>query len=382
MLKRDNDRAVQSIASVKSLAPLIAANRDAFDRDRRIPDKVFKALADANLFRLWLPAELGGPQCSPLDFMDIVETAAALDGSVGWLIGNGAGMSRAAGYLDASVAQEWFSDPYAFIVGATGAVGAAVACPGGYRVNGRWPFGSGSHHATRFMGVCNVSDQNGGQPLSICCYFSRDEVTIDDNWNVSGLRGTGSCDFEVRNVFVPSEHTHPLFNPVPTSQGSIYRLPAMSAFPWTVSVVPLGIARGMIDAFIALTTTKTRAGVAQRDRETVQLSLGRASALHGAGRAYLVSTMTELLNSLDGNIDQLINARIAFRLACTNAGEAALRIAEIVASEAGAASIFQSGTIERSIRDIQAATKHIAMNANSYVFAGRHALGLDPGPRF
>jgi alkylation response protein AidB-like acyl-CoA dehydrogenase len=120
------------------LAPLIAERRAAFDRERRLTDDVFEALADAGLFRLWLPSALDGPALSPLEFMRVVEAAAALDGSVGWLIGNGGGMSRVGGYLAPSVARDWFSDRGTFIVGATGAVGSAAAVDGGYRVSGRW----------------------------------------------------------------------------------------------------------------------------------------------------------------------------------------------------------------------------------------------------
>src|SRR5262249_61453615 len=117
------------------------------------PGEVFQALADAGLFRLWLPSSLGGPELSPLEFMRIVEAAAALDGSVGWLVGNGAGMSRVGGYLATSVARDWFSNPRTFIASATGAVGSATAVDGGYRVRGRWPFWRGAPHATHSLGL-------------------------------------------------------------------------------------------------------------------------------------------------------------------------------------------------------------------------------------
>src|ERR1700754_2587005 len=112
MLTRPNDQAVETLSAIAALAPLIAEHRHAFDRDRRLPDVVFRAMAEARLFRLWLPTALGGPGLSPLQFMEIVEAASALDGTVGWLVGNGGGMSRAGGYLPEPVAREWFSDPY------------------------------------------------------------------------------------------------------------------------------------------------------------------------------------------------------------------------------------------------------------------------------
>src|SRR5262245_8081850 len=150
MLARSPDQVAELLAAIDRLAPLIAEHRATFDEARRLPDAVFNALADAGLFRLWLPAAFGGPQLSPGDFMIVVEAASALDGSVGWLVTNGSAMSRVAGYVSEPVAREWFQNPRAFVVSATGAVGTAQKVDGGYRVTGRWPFGSGSHHATHF----------------------------------------------------------------------------------------------------------------------------------------------------------------------------------------------------------------------------------------
>jgi len=98
----------EMLAQVRQLAPLVAEHRQAIDRERRLPEAVFKALADAGLFRLWLPKALGGPELSPQEFMDVVEAASGLDGSIGWLVGNGGGMSRAAGYLPETAVRTWF----------------------------------------------------------------------------------------------------------------------------------------------------------------------------------------------------------------------------------------------------------------------------------
>jgi len=368
--------------TVASLAPLVAVHRAAFDRDRRLPDEVFDTLADAGLFRLWLPAALGGPALSPYEFMEVVEAVSALDGTLGWLVGNGGGMSRTGGYVPEPVAREWFAEKRAFIVSATGATGVARPCEGGYRVSGRWPFGSGAHHASLFMGLASVRDEDGREGPPLCCYLARAQVTIHDTWHVSGLRGTGSCDFSAEDVFVPTAHSHPFTQPPQMQPGVVYRLPALSIFPWTVAAVPLGIARGLIDAFVQVACRKARAGTTLRDRETVQAAVGRAEALLGAGRAFLIDAMERLIAALDEGDENLVRARVHFRLACTHAGESGLRIADLLAAEAGTASILEAGTIERSIRDLQAAARHVAMSPSSFTTGGRHALGLDPGPRF
>src|ERR1700704_6630850 len=158
MLAATTSRIAGYLNTIEKLGPLVDEHRASFDRDRKLPKAVFRALAGAGLFRLWLPAAMGGPELSPIEFMQVVEAALALDGSIGWIVANGGGMSRVAGYLPESVAREWFADPGAFIVAATGAVGSAQPVAGGYRVTGRWPFGSGSSHATPFTGLGTLED--------------------------------------------------------------------------------------------------------------------------------------------------------------------------------------------------------------------------------
>lgn len=381
MLAKAPDRVADYLAAIERLAPMIADRRAAFDRERRLPDAVFEALADAGLFRLWLPEALGGPALSPADFMTVVEAASALDGSVGWLVGNGGGMSRIGGYLPETVARQWFADPRAFVVSATGAVGTAQRAEGGYRVSGRWPFGSGAPHATHFMGLASLKGGDGpdGPPLS--CYFERRDVVIHDTWNVSGLRATGSCDFEVRDLFVPEQHVHAFIGPGPTQAGIVYRLPTLSVFAWTVAVVPLGIARGAMEAFVDLSGRKGRAGssVLLRDREIVQDAVGRAEALSHSARAFLIEAMTGLTASVAEEGPGLVQARALLRVASAHAAESAVRIVDALATAAGAASIFETWAMERCVRDVHAAVKHIAMSPSSYTLGGRLRLGLGPG---
>jgi indole-3-acetate monooxygenase len=374
-------RAESYCDAVQGLAPLIAQHRDAFDKERRLPDPVFDAMAEAGLFRLWLPQKLGGPELSPLEFMRVVEAAAALDGSVGWLVGNGGGMSRAGGYLPARTARTIFADPHAFVVAATGAIGILVLSEGGYRLSGRWPFGSGAAHATHFMGLASVKDQDGREQPPLCCYVDRCDVTVHDTWHVSGLRGTGSSDFEVRDVFVPAERTHSFLEASAAAPSLVCRMPPVSIFAWTVSVVPLGIARGVLNAFVTLAGRKSSPGQRGllRDREMVQATVGRAEARHGGARAYLADAMQELMAATDVGGDRLVKARVTFRTACALAAETAGDVIGMLAAEAGASAIFEELPLERAARDVHAATKHVAMNANSYIVAGRVHLGLEPG---
>ncbi|MGX9431263.1 MULTISPECIES: acyl-CoA dehydrogenase family protein [Bradyrhizobium] len=366
------------LEAIAALAPGVAELREQFDRDRRLSPAMFAALASAGLFRLWLPKALGGPELSPLEFMAVVEQVAMLDGSLGWIVGNGAGMSRIGGYVPEPTARRWFSNPGAFIASATGAIGEALPSDGGYRVSGRWPFGSGAHGATLFMGL--AADKTNGESRLLCCYMDREAVELDDTWQVSGLRGTGSCHFQARDVFVPAAHTHSFLEPSPSQPGLMFRLPPATLFPWTIAAVPLGIARGAIETFVTLAESRSRSGSSAvlRDRETVQASVGRVETLYRSARAFLADAITDLMADAERG-EPSTSARAAYRTACTNAAESASRIVHLLAAEAGAISVFESCPLERALRDIQAASQHVAMSPNNYVVSGRIRLGLDPG---
>ena len=367
-------------ARIAALAPLVASQREAMDRERRLTRPVFQAIAEAGLLRLWTPRAFGGWELSPPDFMAVVEAAAALDGSIGWVVGNGGGMGRAGGYLPEAVARPWFTRADALVVATNGAVGEAVPVDGGYRVSGRWPFASGIHHATLVAPACQVADGSGKRPI-LLCYVPAEHAEIIDNWRVSGLRGTGSCDYTLSDVFVPVEHTHDMFHPPATQPGVVYRWPAISAFATTVAVVPLGIARAALDTLTGRLAARTRAGttVALRDRELIQSEVGRAEVLHAAARALLISAMNELTEAIDAGSERLVRARAMYRAACTHAAESSIRVAEMVCAVTGAAAIWEEHPLERQVRDIHAAAKHVAMSPNNYVVSGRICLGLEPG---
>lgn len=364
-------------ARLRELSGTVAQERPAFDAAGRLPEDLYGELAAMGLFRLWLPAALGGPELSALDFMDVVEEAAALEGAIGWLVGNGGGMARAGAFLPVDSAREIFADPQAFVVSATGAVGRAIPVAGGYRVTGRWPFGSGAPHATWFSPVCEVDESGQGSGQLIFPFAPRADVILHDNWQVSGLCATGSVDFELRDVFVPDRFVH-AYQPEPTQPGTLYRLPTSSIYTWTVATVPLGLARGALAEFVRLAVHKKRRGdaIPLAERELVQSEVGRIEARLCAARAFLQQAMTDLLDAVAAGSDA-VPARVRFRLACTLASETAVGAIDRLTELAGAVAIFRSCPLERYERDVRAAAKHIAMSPASYITGGKLVLGQD-----
>lgn len=374
-----NAHRTELLDALDGLQPLVADSRGDFDRNRRLPDTLMRALARAGMFRLLLPAGLGGLGLSPLDFMDVVERAASLDGSVGWLVGNGGGMSRAAGMLAEGAAKAIFSDTDCFVAASTGAVGKAVPTGEGFAVSGRWLFGSGSSHATWFAVLCEVDEgQPAGQGRMIFAFVPRSAVTVIDTWHASGLRATASCDFTIADASVPAAFCHD-FQPTPTQPGITNRLPTRSIFSWTVATVPLGIATAALSAFRALAAGHRRQGgaVPLAERESVQFEVGRIAARMGAARAYLRSTMGDLCRHVEAGDPMNADVRLELRLAAALAGETASRSVAKLCDIAGAAAVFEASPLERCERDVRAAVKHVAMSPAIYVTEGQGRLGLD-----
>ena len=367
--------AATMIERFERIRPILSEQSSRFDAERRVSDEVFGALSDAGFFRLLLPGELGGCALSPLDFMTVVEHAAALDGTIGWLVGNGGGMSRAGGYLPLAAAREVFGKQSAFVASSTAAIGKAIPAEGGFRITGRWRFASGAPHATTFAPLCEVDDGSGRIVLA---FLPREAVKLIDNWHVSGMKGTGSWDFEADDVLLPAEFVCD-FQPNPTHAGVVYRLPGVSAFVWTVATVPLGIAKGAIDAFIALSSSHGRQGmtVPIAERELAQAEIGRCLARCRAAGAYMRAAMSTLCATVEGEGPDLVEARIDFRLACSLAAEVAVDVVLRVGDLIGARALAESQPFERRERDVRAAAKHVAMSAEQFVIGGRFALGGD-----
>ncbi len=232
------------LAAARRLEPVVAELRGQFDQDRQLPRRLVEELHAANLFRMWLPRAIGGAELPPLPFLEVIEELSRQDGSVGWCTVIPAGYARLAGALDEAVAREIFGTGMGVLVGTLNPTGKAVAAPGGYRVTGRWGYGSFIGYGDWVLGNCITEDGNFR-----LCLFPRAEVEVFDVWHVGGLRATGSNDYQVTDLFVPEQHTIPLvdFQPPPRRPGPLYSAPMTSTFVSCVATVTLGIARAAIE---------------------------------------------------------------------------------------------------------------------------------------
>lgn len=374
------------LAAARALAPRVAACADAIERERRLPEELVGALCAAGLFRLLLPASVGGLEVGPRIFAGVVETIAGADASVGWCISQANGCATFAAYLDPAIGRAVFGDRRAILAWGPPGESRAVPVPGGYRVGGRWAFASGCRHATWLGPTCAVIGDDGtprrlpnGQPELRTVLVPAGAARFEDIWHVSGLRGTASDAFALDDYFVPAERTAVQDFDARREPGPLYRFPLWSLYASGFASVALGVARAMLDALIALADGKTPRLMKQtlRERPMVQAQVARAEAAYHSARAFLHAALDDAwCAAQDGPIPPMQRARL--RLAGTDAIHRAAGVADSVYQLAGATAIFEGGAFERRFRDIHAVMQQIQARQDHYESAGRVFLGLDP----
>jgi alkylation response protein AidB-like acyl-CoA dehydrogenase len=326
---------------------------------------------------------LGGAGLGFRDFVDAVVEVARVDGSAGWVLFVHAAYGALAAYLNERAARAIYG-PAAKVAGSLNPTGRAVPADGGYVVSGRWTFGSGVSHASWVLGNCLTASGGGLSPRPMIALFPRDQCTVHDTWRVGGLAGTGSHDYSVDDLFVPTSHTFPSFTAPPRHPGALYTAPFITLFAATVAAPALGMARGAIDAALALAARKTPTGSSTllRERPSAQAALARAEGLFQAGRAGLLETVEQMIaKAARGDVS--LHDRALVRIAAAHAAANAVAAVDLAFEVAGSTANELDSPLQRFSRDVRAATQHIAVVANNFEIAGRVLVGLEPGtPRF
>jgi alkylation response protein AidB-like acyl-CoA dehydrogenase len=373
------------IAAAASLAPQIRAFAEEGEQSRRLPMPLVEAMAEAGLFRLWIPRSLGGEETDPMTLVRVVEEISRADGSAGWCMAIGGEYGAFGGYLPGDAAREIYgSDPNVRTAGAFRPFGNAVVVEGGYRVTGRWPLGSGCQHSAWIVGGCRILDGDrprlraDGAPVMRILFFPAAECKILDTWHSIGLRGTGSHDYTVTDVFVPAARSLSFREP-PVERGPLYALPTIALFGAVLAAVPLGIARHAVDILVELAETKiaSRSRQSLREDATMQASLGRAEALLRSGRAFLYEALGEAWQAVCAGQTLNPTQRATLWLASTHAANTAKEAVELMFSAGGSAAPYTSTGLERCIRDIHAAAQHVTVAPANYQMAGQAFLGMD-----
>jgi indole-3-acetate monooxygenase len=254
---------------LEDLAPALRAAAHEADRLARLPREVSSALVRHELFRLWIPKRAAGLELPLAEALQVYEAAACIDGSVGWAVMIGSGGGLFAAYLSPEAAHAIYSPPDAVIAGSGAPDGLAERVAGGYRAAGRWRYASGADYATTFTANCRIAERGSpvlgsdGAPLIRAMAFDASQVKVIPAWDTSGMRGTGSDDFEVHEAFVPEQRSFSVFTDLPRETGALYRLPFGVLTELPVASVALGIVRHVLEAFESLARRKKTSGSSQ-----------------------------------------------------------------------------------------------------------------------
>jgi alkylation response protein AidB-like acyl-CoA dehydrogenase len=374
------------VAAARGLVPAIRANVERIEQERRLPDELVQALAESGIPRMLVPTSLGGGEVDPITQMEVLEALAYADGSVGWVASIASGTAWATSFLRPEVATELLRDPGAIIVGSFGSPfgGRAVAVDGGYRVSGRWPFASGSPHATWLVGHSAVIDGDTprlgptGAPLTRVMIFPAAEATILDTWSATGLAGSGSHDFTVEDVFVPEELSFVLYGAPEFQTGPLYKA---RFFLLAHGAHALGIARAAIDAFLELATEKREAptGVLVRNRAHVQVAVAQAEALVRGGRAYLWEATRQVWDEVCSTGAITPQNRALLRLAISSSFDNAMKSVDLMYTAGGGASVYRRNSLQRYFRDIHTVSQHSIVAPVSYEQTGQWLLSVSAG---
>ena len=385
---RDAAAAQDVLERVRALAPLIVDSAAAIERERRLPPALVAAMLEADLFRMLLPRPFGGAELDPPTFVRVIEAVAKLDGSTAWILCQTAVTAMIAARLEPDAAWQIWRDPHAVLAWGPSTDSRAVPVEGGYRVNGTFAFASGCRHATWLGGDCTLADAEGtvrrtpdGKPEMRRVLFPITRAEMHDIWQVIGLRGTASDGYTVTDLFVPTNLTVARIDDPAALRyfAPLYAVSAYSMFACGFAALALGLARSLLDSFVALALEKTPRGYKNRLREdaVTQSDVGHAEARLRAARMYLMGTLDEAWDEAVRSSAVSLDQRMAIRLAATYAIRQAKDVAAAAYEAAGTTAVFVSNPFERRFRDIHTVAQQLQGRKSHYQTVGQYLLGID-----
>jgi len=365
--------------AVASIADVLTASAAESEATRTLAPVAVRALEESGLLALKLPAALGGAEADPVTQIDVIEAVSALDASAGWCLMVGATTVAMPGvYLgDDALVTVFAGGRIPRAAGCYMPTGHAVESAGGYRITGRWAFASGIRHAAWVSGTARVV--RDGTPTGERRVFvvPVSAVEIHDTWHVAGLRGTGSCDFSLRDHLVDEAFTWDFERVAPRRGGALYRL-GMPAFVANEhAAFALGVARRALDAVVRLAGAKAR-GVTPTllaDRPTFQRFVGAAEAKLRAARALAVEANEAAWRTVaeGGRLTPRQHAEL--RATAVHATEAALDVVTGSFRYAGGGALHEASALQACLRDLNAAAQHFMVSDSAYEALGQFVLG-------
>jgi alkylation response protein AidB-like acyl-CoA dehydrogenase len=379
------------LSAIHALGPLLAANFEEIEQRRELPPAVVTALTELNLFRLLVPRELGGGEVAPVTLIETIEAIARHDASTAWCVGQNAVSAMLAAYLPLEQAQQIFGQPSGVVAWGPPSAGEARAVDGGYVLNGRFNFASGSRHANWLGAHVPVIEKDGskrlgseGTPVTYTLLFPKSDAQVVDTWHVMGLRGTGSDSYAVSDLFVPAKFA--LRRDVdtrPARGGKLYAFGPSSLYAASFSGVALGIARTTLDAFMEIARDKTPRGAKRRLNENnlIQFQVGQAEARLRSARMFVIGSYEKAWARATVEQGLNVDTQVNLRLATTWAIREAATVVSTIYQAAGGTAVFTANPFERRFRDVHTVTQQIQGHESNFEAVGQVLLGAVPERR-
>ena len=374
---------------VKNLAPSITPRASEIEAGRELPGDLLRDLVGAGCFRMFVPHSHGGLEIDLPSSLEILEALARADGSTGWAVMIGAQAVMLLALLPRHRFDALYADgPDLMAAGSFTPRGEAKVTTGGFEVTGRWPFASGCLHSKWLLANCVVTENAHtrpgpapGVPETCFVVFPTERAQILDTWFVSGLRGTGSNDIAVDGIRITHDDTFDRFFGVPSVPGPLY-IETTSQFSLHTASVGVGIAQHAVDDIVALAGNQKRrlfAATTLAETPIFQHALARAEIELRAARALLKSEAESLWGLLSAG--HVPTPAEQARCSATGAWAAAsaASVVDVCYKAGGGTSLYDSSSLQRHLRDINALTQHILVADEWFTRAGAFLVGKDPG---
>jgi 3-hydroxy-9,10-secoandrosta-1,3,5(10)-triene-9,17-dione monooxygenase len=364
------------LARARELIPTLRTRERAAIEAGQVPAETIEELQQAGFFKVLQPVQYGGYELSPRVYCEIARTLAEGCMSSAWVYAVLAVHNWQMALFPHEAAQEvWDLDPHTRISSSYMPVGKVTPVAGGYRLSGRWAFSSGSAHCKWvILGAMVPAADAQGSPEPRNFLLPRADYRIVANWDVMGLRATGSNDIVVEDAFVPEHRTlselHMFDLKCPGHQahpGVLYRLPFAQIFNRTVSNTSLGALKRALDTFVEATREKraTYSGERLARDTTIQFAVAEVERILDEQVLVMERDTRELLeHALNGT--WTLERRAALGASTTATVSRCVRAIDLLMEFSGAKALFRGNVIQQAFLDIHCARAHVANNPYPY----------------
>lgn len=367
-------------AEFNALLNDIRNRRQEFEDQKYITQDVVESFKKLGVYRAMVPKELGGDERSPIEFLQMVEVIAAADGSAGWVASFGMNPAYLAALPPATIDKVWSETADIVFAGGIFPTQPAKKVEGGFILNGRWKFGSGSMGAT-LIGVGIQPDDEESLPRM--AVMPADKVKIDFNWDVVGMVGTGSHDLVVEDVFVPEEWTF-VRGGKPNIDADFFKYPSLAFAAQVLAVTTAGLAREALDVVQSMAAGRKSITGAPNlgEREYVQIEIAKAEAKLRSSRAFFYDATQDAWDTIKQggtpSRDQVSLVRLATSHLTHECADAIREVYKVT----GMTGAYNDHPLSRIVRDSMLCTQHAFMGMITFKNAGAMFFGHDPLPGY